>query len=243
MAEKFLRWRQIYAEYLSRSRHTLNCVGFLGAAGPLKSFPGRFDMQSDINFHRHFAVLAALLALALTERSPALAQGPSQLPPKTNAERMNADEKGQRQALVFALADLELRTRANGNLYLPPIALMTREMDGYYRRMVRAIESCGVRFFPKEGEVSIYGKGAMAIFVDKLRNLVGTELVASSGKQSLDRHMAEVVKLAAPFGKLPERVLAAGDEPFHLVVAPVIFNFARSESDRLVDESISCGGR
>lgn len=242
MAEKFLRWRQIYAEYLSRSRHTLSCVGFLGVAGPLKSFPGRFDMQSDINFHRHFAVLAALLALTLTERSPALAQGLFQLSPKTNAETMKVDERGKRQALVVALAELEIRTHANGNLYLPPNALMTREMNEYYRKIVRAIEFCGFRFFPKEGEVSIYGKGAMAIFVDKLGNLVGTEVVASSGKQSLDRHMADIVKLAAPFGQLPERVLAAGDEPFHLVVAPVIFNFSRSESDRVVDESASCSG-
>lgn len=178
--------------------------------------------------------------MAFTLHSPALAQAQSPISPSSDAKTVQADDKRKRQALVRALADLETGTRAKGNLYLPPNALMTDEMDEYYRRMTGAIEACGSSFFPKEGQASIYGKGAMAISVNRLGNVVKTEVVASSGQPSLDRHMADVVKLAAPFGRLPARLLLAGDGPFQLVVAPVIFDFSKGDPGPVADGKAAC---
>ncbi len=166
----------------------------------------------------------------------------SKSPSQLEMQKTLANDGLSRQELVQALAALEVRTRTEGEFYLPPTARMTQEMDAYYKKMVRGIERCGTKFFPTEERVILYGKGIIAMHLNRLGNLVKTEVVVSSGEKLLDNHMKKIVQVAAPFGQIPSPLLLGGEKPFRVVVVPLIFNFSKVQSDLSLGMDTTCGG-
>jgi protein TonB len=146
---------------------------------------------------------------------------------KEQLDRM--EDSPRREELKRRFAEIE-RRMGSRKLYLPPSARMTEEMLQYHSRMTRKIEECGTRNFPKQNGKSVYGKGILAVTLDRSGKALGIEIVETSGKKFLDSHMSRVVRSSAPFGPLPSRVLAERERPFEQLVVFTRFDFARDDA-------------
>lgn len=135
------------------------------------------------------------------------------------------DDGPRREELKGLLAEIERRMINSRKLYLAPSARMTEEMKIYHARLIRRIEDCGTRNFPKENGKSIYGKGLMAVTLDRAGKAVETEILESSGSKALNSHMARIVRASSPFGPIPKQVRAEGEQPFELLVVLTRFDF------------------
>ena len=139
------------------------------------------------------------------------------------------DDGPRREELRRLLAEIDRRTTDSRKLYLAPSARMTEEMKTYHARLIRKIEDCGTRNFPKENGKSIYGKGLMAVTLDRAGRAVETEILESSGRKALNSHMARIVRASSPFGPIPKRVRAEGEGPFELLVVLTRFDFTHDD--------------
>jgi periplasmic protein TonB len=148
----------------------------------------------------------------------------------------------RRDEMRRRLGEVEERMRSQPHvLYIPPSANLTPEMEAYYARLLRRLEDCGTRNFPKMEGNSLYGSGAVSITVDWNGKLTGIEVLVSSGNVQVDDHMVRVAKATSPFGSLPQRPTRDMTRPFTEVVVFTNFDFTRSEDpSRLISEGERC---
>lgn len=148
----------------------------------------------------------------------------------------------KRQELKRLLAEIEKRMAQSkpATLYLSPSAKLTPEMAQYHAQMVRKIEDCGTRHFPKVKGKSVYGKGLVIVTLDLNGKVHNTHIAESSGKPMLDKYMAKVVRASSPFGVLPAQAHLDQLRPFEQLVYVTRFNF---EHDPLPDDNVAVADR
>lgn len=151
------------------------------------------------------------------------------------------DDSPRREELKRLLAEIERRMQDSRKLYLAPSSKMTADMRAYHARMLRRIEDCGSRNFPKRAGKSVYGKGLAAITLDRSGKAVNTEILESSGKKLLDLHIARVVRASSPFGALPQQAVVESTRPFDSIVIVTRFDFNNDEAPvEPLDEKERC---
>jgi periplasmic protein TonB len=146
---------------------------------------------------------------------------------KLNAEQAAQEEK--RRLLLKQLAEIERRIQQDSakprKRYIGP---STREEAYaiYYDRLRRAIEGKGTENFPSSGGKKLYGELTMVVTVDRLGQVVSTEIAESSGNRVLDRRAEAIARAAGPFGRFTAGMRKEADQ----IVVISRFRFSRNET-------------
>uniref|UniRef100_UPI0035B1665C TonB family protein n=1 Tax=Hylemonella sp. TaxID=2066020 RepID=UPI0035B1665C len=146
---------------------------------------------------------------------------------KPSAEQVEQEER--RRLLLKQLAEIERRIQQDSakprKRYIGP---STREEAYaiYYDRLRRAIENKGTENFPSSGGKKLYGELTMVVTVDRLGQVVATEIAESSGNRTLDRRAEAIARAAAPFGRFTADMRKEADQ----IVVVSRFRFSRNET-------------
>ncbi|MFZ5566865.1 MAG: TonB family protein [Pseudomonadota bacterium] len=146
---------------------------------------------------------------------------------KPSAEQAAQEER--RRLLLKQLAEIERRIQQDSakprKRYIGP---STREEAYaiYYDRLRRAIENKGTENFPSSGGKKLYGELTMVVTVDRLGQVVATEIAESSGNRTLDRRAEAIARAAAPFGRFTADMRKEADQ----IVVVSRFRFSRNET-------------
>jgi protein TonB len=140
-----------------------------------------------------------------------------------------AAQEERRRLLLKQLAEIERRIKQDSakprKRYIGP---STREEAYaiYYDRLRRAIENKGTENFPSSGGRKLYGELTMVVTVDRLGQVVTTEIAESSGNRTLDRRAEAIARAAAPFGRFTADMRKEADQ----IVVVSRFRFSRNET-------------
>lgn len=140
-----------------------------------------------------------------------------------------AAQEERRRLLLKQLAEIERRIKQDSakprKRYIGP---STREEAYaiYYDRLRRAIENKGTENFPSSGGRKLYGELTMVVTVDRLGQVVTTEIAESSGNRTLDRRAEAIARAAAPFGRFTTDMRKEADQ----IVVVSRFRFSRNET-------------
>jgi periplasmic protein TonB len=146
----------------------------------------------------------------------------------SNTPELAAQEEKRRQ-LVKLLAEIERRINEENERpkrrYVSPA---TREevYAVYYDGLRRRVEEKGTENFPESAGRKLYGELTMIVTVNHDGQILGTEVVESSGNRVLDRRAQAIVLTAGPFGRFSDAMRAKADQI--LVVSR--FKFTRDET-------------
>ncbi len=146
---------------------------------------------------------------------------------KPSAEQ--AEQEERRRLLLKQLAEIERRIQQDSakprKRYIGP---STREEAYaiYYDRLRRAIENKGTENFPSSSGKKLYGELTMVVTVDRLGQVVATEIAESSGNRTLDRRAEAIARAAAPFGRFTADMRKEADQ----IVVVSRFRFSRNET-------------
>lgn len=146
----------------------------------------------------------------------------------SNTPELAAQEEKRRQ-LVKLLAEIERRINEENERpkrrYVSPA---TREeiYAVYYDGLRRRVEEKGTENFPESAGKKLYGELTMIVTVNHDGQILGTEVVESSGNRVLDRRAQAIVLTAGPFGRFSDAMRAKADQI--LVVSR--FKFTRDET-------------
>ncbi|HSV51034.1 MAG TPA: TonB family protein [Burkholderiaceae bacterium] len=146
----------------------------------------------------------------------------------SNTPELAAQDERRRQ-LVKLLAEIERRINEENERpkrrYVSPA---TREevYAVYYDGLRRKVEDKGTENFPESGGKKLYGELTMIVTVNFDGQILGTEVVESSGNRTLDRRAQAIVLTAGPFGRFSDAMRAKADQI--LVVSR--FKFTREET-------------
>lgn len=152
--------------------------------------------------------------------------------PDPQQAKLSPDQAAQeerRRLLLKQLAEIERRIQQDSvkprKRYIGP---STREEAYaiYYDRLRRAIESKGTENFPSSGGKKLYGELTMVVTVDRLGQVVTTEIAESSGNRTLDRRAEAIARAAAPFGRFTADMRKEADQ----IVVVSRFRFSRNET-------------
>lgn len=152
--------------------------------------------------------------------------------PDPKQAKLSPDQAAQeerRRLLLKQLAEIERRIQQDSakprKRYIGP---STREEAYaiYYDRLRRAIESKGTQNFPSLGGKKLYGELTMVVTVDRLGQVVATEIAESSGNRTLDRRAEAIARAAAPFGRFTADMRKEADQ----IVVVSRFRFSRNET-------------
>jgi protein TonB len=141
----------------------------------------------------------------------------------------SSDLEERRRLLLKQMAEIERRIQQDSvkprKRYIGP---STREEAYaiYYDRLRRAIESKGTENFPSSGGKKLYGELTMVVTVDRLGQVVTTEIAESSGNRTLDRRAEAIARAAAPFGRFTADMRKEADQ----IVVVSRFRFSRNET-------------
>lgn len=113
-------------------------------------------------------------------------------------------------------------------------------MRAYYERVVKKIEDCGTRNFPSRDGKSIYGKGVMAITLDRNGQAMATTIEKSSGDALLDAQVGRIVSASSPFGALPNKIAATDARPLEILVIVTGFSFQNRGTHAPLKQSEQC---
>ncbi len=166
------------------------------------------------------------------QQNQILAQVKQQLatmpPPDLQAVNPNpesVEREKRRQLLTTLLAEIEKRiNEENARPRKRYISPATREevYAIYYDELRRKIEDRGTSNFPETGGRKLYGELTMVITVNHSGGVLGTEVVQSSGNQTLDRRAQSIVR-SLSFGKFNEAMRRRADQ----IVVVSRFRFTR----------------
>jgi len=152
--------------------------------------------------------------------------------PDPKQAKLSPDQAAQeerRRLLLKQLAEIERRIQQDSakprKRYIGP---STREEAYaiYYDRLRRAIENKGTQNFPSSGGKKLYGELTMVVTVDRLGQVVATEIAESSGNRTLDRRAEAIARAAAPFGRFTADMRKEADQ----IVVVSRFRFSRNET-------------
>ena len=158
-----------------------------------------------------------------------LASLPVPDPKQAKLSPEQAAQEERRRLLLKQLAEIERRIKQDSakprKRYIGP---STREEAYaiYYDRLRRAIENKGTENFPSSGGRKLYGELTMVVTVDRLGQVVTTEIAESSGNRTLDRRAEAIARAAAPFGRFTTDMRKEADQ----IVVVSRFRFSRNET-------------
>ena len=139
-----------------------------------------------------------------------------------------AAERERRRQMLKQLAEIEKRINEENarprKRYVSP-ATQEAVYAIYYDALRRKIEARGTQHYPEHQGRKLYGELIMNITVNAKGQVVGAEVVRSSGDRILDRQAVAIVRAASPFGDF---TLAMRREADQLVVTSR-FRFTREE--------------
>jgi len=146
--------------------------------------------------------------------------------PSTTTEQETREEK--RRRLIKLLAEIERRImEENARPKKRYVSPATREVPYavYYDTMRRLIEDMGTTHFPTAGGKKLYGELTMLITVNHDGQVLGTEVVDSSGILLLDRRAEMIARSSGPFGSFSDEMRHGADQ----LVLVSRFKFTRDE--------------
>lgn len=158
-----------------------------------------------------------------------LASLPVPDPRQAKPSSEQAAQEERRRLLLKQLAEIERRIQQDSakprKRYIGP-ATREEAYAIYYDRLRRAIESKGTENFPSAGGRKLYGELTMVVTVDRLGQVVTTEIAESSGNRTLDRRAEAIARAAAPFGRFTADMRKEADQ----IVVVSRFRFSRNET-------------
>jgi periplasmic protein TonB len=146
----------------------------------------------------------------------------------SNSQEAQAQEIKRKQ-LMQLLAEIEKRINEENarpkKRYISP-AVMASTYAIYYDHLRRKIEDRGTQNFPEIAGKKLYGELTMVVTINKLGQVVDTEVVESSGNTALDKRAKAIAIAAGPFGEFTVEMRREMD----LMAIPTRFKFTRDET-------------
>lgn len=142
-----------------------------------------------------------------------------------NPSQASIEREQKRKALVKILAEIEKRiSEENARPKKRYISPATREevYAIYYDELRRKIEDRGTSNFPEAAGRKLYGELTMVITVNHSGDVLSTEIVQSSGNQTLDRRAQAIVR-GLDFGRFSDAMRRRADQ----IVVVSRFRFTR----------------
>lgn len=168
-------------------------------------------------------------ALLLAQVKRQLAALPPPDPNETTNKPEDVEREEKRRKLIKLLAEIERRINQDNERpkrrYISPSA-REEVYAVYYDALRRRIENRGTDNFPQSHGKKMYGELTMIVTVNHDGQVLGTEVVESSGNRTLDRHASAIVYAAGPFGRFSAPMRRQADQI--LVVSR--FKFTRDET-------------
>ena len=127
--------------------------------------------------------------------------------------------------------ELERRITELGQLFTDidnqphPCPVVDKESQAYVHEVVRRIEECGTRNFPKSGGKSLYGTVTVNFSANRSGDIDNLDIQKSSGVPEIDGHSLQLVRASAPFGAVPPKLHQDRYIRFQLIAQ---FNFERA---------------
>jgi len=194
---------------------------------PPSSFTAVGDSLEDAQ--RQIEAMQAQQMLLLAQLKDQLATMPPPDPRAPGAPTENKAQDEKRKQLVDLLAEIERRVNEENarprKRYVSPA---TREAAYaiYVDALRRRIETRGTENFPSAAGKKLYGELTMLVTVNFDGNVLGTEVVESSGNTLLDRRAQAIVRSVGNFGKFTDAMRRQTDQ----IVLPSRFKFTRDET-------------
>lgn len=146
---------------------------------------------------------------------------------QSNTPEAQAREEKRRQLLQL-LAEIERRVneenaRPKRRYISPSTAAGVHAL--YYSRFKERVENLGTQNFPTLAGNKLYGELTMLISLNAQGDVIGTEIVQTSGNRSLDRIAQAIVRAGAPYGQFTPAML----REFQIMVVSSRFRFTRDE--------------
>lgn len=150
-------------------------------------------------------------------------------PRETAPTPQQVNEQERRQQLVKLLAEIEKRiNEENARPKKRYISPATREevYAVYYDALRRKVEDKGTQNFPEQAGRKLYGELTMIVTVNHDGQVLGTEVVQSSGNALLDSRAAAIARAAGPFGHFGPAMRAKADQ----IAVVSRFKFTREQT-------------
>lgn len=149
--------------------------------------------------------------------------------PKAAATPQQAAQEERRRQLVKLLAEIERRINEENarpkKRYISP-STTEAAYALYYDKMRRRIETKGTENFPQIAGNKLYGELTMTLTINHDGQVLGTDVVQSSGNTALDRRAQAIAKSAGPY----ERFSMAMRKQFDQLVLVARFRFTKDEA-------------
>ena len=199
------------------------------ATSPLP--PSTFTTVGDSteDAERKVEAMQAQQQLLLAQIKQQLAAMPAPDPRHQGNPQEAAAQEEKRRQLINLLAEIERRVNEENarpkKRYISP---STREAAYavYVDALRRRIESRGTENFPEVAGKKLYGELTMLVTVNFDGNVIGTEIVETSGNLVLDRRAQAIVRSIGNFGRFNDAMRRQADQ----IVLPSRFRFTRDET-------------
>lgn len=178
---------------------------------------------------RQMDILQTQQMQLLTDLRQELAALPADLPRPSSQNSGQSAHEDRRRQLVKLLAEIEKRiSEENTRPKKRYISPATREeiYAVYYDALRRKVEDKGTENFPEQNGKKIYGELTMIVTINHNGNVLGTEIVQSSGNRLLDRRAEAIARAAGPFNPFGEAMHRKADE----IAVVSRFKFTRNQT-------------
>jgi len=126
-------------------------------------------------------------------------EGREQPPPRTATEIASLRAKLAHQR--------QLHGKIPHTLVLTSVSARASEQAEYLRRWIQWVEDVGNDNYPEEARhKKIFGAIRLAVALERGGDVVGVEILQSSGQRVLDQAAIRIVRLAAPFEPIPATI-------------------------------------
>lgn len=194
---------------------------------PPSTFTAIGDAAEDAQ--RQVDAMQAQQQLLLAQVRQQLAAMPLPDPRNPGDPTENAAREEKRRQLLELLAEIEKRVNEENarpkKRYVSPA---TREAAYaiYVDTLRRRIEARGTQNFPEVDGKKLYGALTMLVTINHDGNVIGADIVESSGNTPLDRRAQAIVRSIGNFGKFSDAMRRQTDQ----IVLPSRFRFTRDET-------------
>ena len=191
---------------------------------PASALTARGDATEDAQ--RRIDSLQEQQMLMLAQIRQALSAMPPPDPRRAaNTPEAQAREEKRRQ-LMQLLAEIERRVneenaRPKRRYISPSTAAGVHAL--YYSQFKEKVETLGTTNFPSMAGNKLYGELTMLISLNARGEVIGTEIVQTSGNRALDRIAQAIVRAGAPYGQFTPAML----REFQIMVVSSRFRFTR----------------
>lgn len=168
-------------------------------------------------------------AVLLTQLRQRVATLPPLDPRETAPSPDKLSQQEKRQQLVKLLAEIEKRiNEENARPKKRYISPATREevYAVYYDALRRKVEDKGTENFPEQAGKKLYGELTMIVTVNHDGQVLGTEIVQSSGNRLLDSRAEAIARGAGPFERFGTAMRAKADQ----IAVVSRFKFTREQT-------------